>query len=348
MVRFAKACLYGHVPMTRQLIAEGIDINGRLNSGYTGLQCAINAGKREIVNLLLTCPDIDVNVKDENGETALIAAVWDTNTEVVRRILSRGDNRLDNTDHEGYTVLHHACRANKETYVQMVLAHPSCNKAIVNKVDVEGDTAETYAERRGYHGCVRMIREYLTREEGQDDVDGARRIEKMTLGSENSEALSSSELDAVIEDFEAVEVTFKEATNARANQMRAEISGLENMIKTQKQLLGEFELKSAADLAGIVKKKEDLKTLKRRRSVDPTPQTGTPPVQIPECPVCYERMTPPKQIFTCGNGHVICSECKTRINETGGNNRCINQCGARYTGRATTVEQMIREMMGHM
>merc|ERR1719315_446846 len=158
-----------------------------------------------------------------------------------------------------------------------------------------------------------------------------------------------------------MEVTFKEAANTRANQIRAEVSELENSIKaqkqlletqkqlleTKKQLLGEYELKSAADLAGIVKKKGDLKTLKRRRGDDPTPQTG-PPVQVPECPVCYERMTPPKQIFTCGNGHVICSECKTRINETGGNNRCINQCGARYTGRATTVEQMIREMMGHM
>merc|ERR1719233_510654 len=131
--------------MVRQLIVDGVDINV-LHDGYTELHHAIWDDEREIVNLLLTCPDIDVNVKDENGETALIAAVWDTNTEVVRRILSRGDIRLDNTDNEGYTVLHHACRVNKKKYMQMVLAHPSCNKAIVNKVDVEGDTAETYAE----------------------------------------------------------------------------------------------------------------------------------------------------------------------------------------------------------
>jgi len=95
--------------------------------------------------------------------------------------------------HSRNTVLHYACRVNEETYVQMILAHPSCNKAIVNKVSGEGETAETFAERNGYHGCVQMIREYLTREEGQDDVDGARSIEKITLGSENSEALSSSE-----------------------------------------------------------------------------------------------------------------------------------------------------------
>merc|ERR1719376_1044478 len=156
--------------MARQLIAEGVDING-LYDGYTGLHYAIVYDKREIVNLLLACPDIDVNVRNGYGETALFVAVCSTNTEVVRRILSRGNTRLDNTTHRGYTVLHYALRVNKETYVQMILAHPSCNKAIVKKVNGKGETAETLAERKGYYGYVRMIREYLTREEVQDDVD---------------------------------------------------------------------------------------------------------------------------------------------------------------------------------
>jgi len=281
--KFARACRDGDVPMARQLIDEGVDING-LHDGYTGLQHAIDHDKREIVNLLLTCPGIDVNARDAIGETALHFAVWEENTEVVRRILSRGDIRLD---HGGITtVLHVACFKNMEEFVEMMLAHPGCNKDFVNRKNWYGETAETIAEKIGYHGCVRMIRGYLTRGEGQDDVDGAR-------SRENSEALSSSELDAVIEDFEAVEVTFKEAANTRENQMRAEISGLENsimalkqlletqkqLLETKKQLLGEYESKSAADLAGIVKKKEDLKTLKRRMGFDPTPQTGPSPVQ---------------------------------------------------------------------
>merc|ERR1712098_571685 len=50
----------------------------------------------------------------------------------------------------------------------------------------------------------------------------------------------------------------------------------------------------------------------------------------PSCPICLESMvSPPIRIFNCGNGHLICSICKPK---------------AKDTGRATAVEQMIREV----
>jgi len=177
---------------------------------------------------------------------------------------------------------------------------------------------------------------------GQDEEDAARSVVNMTQGRDNSEALSS-DLDTVIGDFESMVVTFKEAVTTRANQLRAGITRFENEVMKQKQLLGEFELKSAADLTELIKKMEEVK---RGWAVVASPQTGSRSPQVPECPVCYERMIPPRQIYTCGNGHVICSDCKARMNEETGNNECINHCGARYTGRATTVEQMIGEIMG--
>ena len=60
------------------------------------------------------------------------------------------------------------------------------------------------------------------------------------------------------------------------------------------------------------------------------------PCMRPSCPVCFETMVPPVRIFTCGNGHLICSSCQPRMRQ------CY--CEARYTGRATAVEQMLREM----
>jgi len=346
VAKFVRACLYrgGDVPTVRRLISEGVNING-IYGNMTGLKGAIGSNNSEIVNILLSCPDIDVNIRDTDGLGALLCAIRWANTEAVSKLLSRDDIKLDNTDLGGNTDLHFACHWNKEEYVQMILAHPSCNKAIVNKKNYFGETAETYAEKRGYHGCVRMIREYLTNDEGQEEEDVIRSVE-MTSGRNNSEALSSSEIDAVIEDFEALEVAIKEVATTRANQIRAEITGLEHQIMKQKQLLGEIELKRAADLAKIIKKKEDMKSLKRRRAVDPSPQTGSRAAHVPECPVCYERMLPPRRIYTCGNGHVICSNCRARMEETG-NYMCISHCGARYTGRATTVEQMIEEFMGN-
>jgi ankyrin repeat protein len=33
------------------------------------------------------------------------------------------------------------------------------------------------------------------------------------------------------------------------------------------------------------------------------------------CPVCYKLMTPPMQIFGCGNGHKICGVCRPRLQD---------------------------------
>ena len=61
---------------------------------------------------------------------------------------------------------------------------------------------------------------------------------------------------------------------------------------------------------------------------------------IPSCPVCYDKLVPPLQVFSCINGHLICSSCKER---TGA--RC-SYCRVVGGGRATAVEEIIRKMMG--
>jgi len=152
-----------------------------------------------------------------------------------------------------------------------------------------------------------------------------------------------------IEKIEAVEASFREAAKLRENQIQAEIAGTEQLLKEtqntldkQKQQLEEHKAKSEAEMAEMHKKKEDLKTMMRERGND-NDSLGN---LVPECPVCYERMRPPMQIYTCKNGHVICSVCKEKVEEI--ENKCINRCGAIYAGRATAMEQMIRQILGFM
>jgi len=168
-----------------------------------------------------------------------------------------------------------------------------------------------------------------------------------------------------IEKIEAVEATFREASELREHELQVQIAGTEQLLKEtqnslekqklqleeqkqqleqQKQQLEEHKARSGAELAEIQKKKESLKTMMRQQVVVGNDSLCN---LVPECPVCYERMNPPMQIYTCGNGHVICSVCKEKVKETG-NNMCINCCGAVYTGRATAMEQMIRQILGSM
>ena len=33
----------------------------------------------------------------------------------------------------------------------------------------------------------------------------------------------------------------------------------------------------------------------------------------PDCPVCFELMSPPTRIFHCGAGHLVCGTCRPRL-----------------------------------
>merc|ERR1719431_1050660 len=131
----------------------------------------------------------------------------------------------------------------------------------------------------------------------------------------------------------AVEASFREASKLRENQIQVEIAGTEQLLKEAKNTLDKLKqqleghkARSEAELTEMQKKKEDVKTMMGQRG------DGNDSLchLVPECPVCFERMIPPMHIYTCWNGHVICSFCKEKFKETG--NMCINNCRAVYAG----------------
>jgi|ERR1712192_10643 len=58
-------------------------------------------------------------------------------------------------------------------------------------------------------------------------------------------------------------------------------------------------------------------------------------INVPECPVCFEVMAPPKQIFHCVNGHFVCGSCRPNI-------RMCPKCRNNMAGRAHDTEEMLR------
>ena len=61
-----------------------------------------------------------------------------------------------------------------------------------------------------------------------------------------------------------------------------------------------------------------------------------------ECPICFETMGPPREIFQCPSGHIICGDCKTR-----GNFRTCHVCRTPLGGqgnftRNRAMERIIR------
>jgi len=82
-----------------------------------------------------------------------------------------------------------------------------------------------------------------------------------------------------------------------------------------------------------VEMKEELNS--RLSSILPNPTSF-----IPECYICLEAMKPPLQILNCRNGHLICSTCYPMLQV-----KVCGQCNGDITGKATAMEQIVRQIL---
>jgi len=172
-------------------------------------------------------------------------------------------------------------------------------------------------------------------------------------------SLVSSSKSGVVEKIEGGKAISRQASKLRECRMQAGTAGNEMLHKAPQISLDE-QKHMLEDQKQMLEKQEQLLE-KQKQMLEEQKQTREKQKQmlevqkqleehirslVPECPVCYERMNSPMQIYTCWNGHVICSVCKVKVEETG--NMCINRCGAVYAGRATAMEQMISKIFGTM
>ena len=59
----------------------------------------------------------------------------------------------------------------------------------------------------------------------------------------------------------------------------------------------------------------------------------------PECPVCYEQFLPPKRVYQCTNGHLICESCKENPRL-----KTCPTCKNVFMGRATAMEKLLADI----
>ena len=81
---------------------------------------------------------------------------------------------------------------------------------------------------------------------------------------------------------------------------------------------------------------EKPKTPEEHKSSRPQPQAES---YIPTCPICWEAMTPPKRIFQCTNGHLVCEVCRSQPEVQG-----CPTCRQPIMGRATAMEQLLTNL----
>ena len=79
----------GNIEAVKQHLADGADVNARVNDGWTPMHFAIDYGRKEVAELLIA-EGADVNAKDDDGETPLDIATDEIKTETVDLLRKHG------------------------------------------------------------------------------------------------------------------------------------------------------------------------------------------------------------------------------------------------------------------
>ena len=143
--------------------------------------------------------------------------------------------------------------------------------------------------------------------------------------------LTLAQLAKALDTIEVEEATFEENTSAKINSLQIKLNEA-----LDEQQAGRNDIRCRKDAI-----KSELHKRTRNDTLEDEPARASP---IPECPVCYEEMRPPKEIWTCGNGHLICSDCQPDVRD----NKCVVRCGSKYSGKAIAMEQLVRQILGIM
>merc|ERR1719391_831885 len=125
----------------------------------------------------------------------------------------------------------------------------------------------------------------------------------------------------------------------RENQERLETTKRENeersrrTVSENEQQVAQLLQDNEAEVAGLI-----AHLWKRGASnARLIPNLPASPPPLPECPVCFDQMAPPTNIFQCANGHLIGAQCRLSLEP------CIcPRCRSDIPGRATDMEQFLR------
>ena len=146
-------------------------------------------------------------------------------------------------------------------------------------------------------------------------------------------------------DMEAEEKALKDKHNKTEKDLeevyKKKRVDLENELKEKSTILKSLNKKEKETLANQHKiklsEKQTLENEIKARVSPSTPAPSLPPA--PECPICLESMAPPARLYNCPEGHLVCQECRTKM-------EICHLCRKPLQGRATAMEQYLRAVYG--
>jgi ankyrin repeat protein len=149
---FFEAALNGEIVAVKAAIKSGVDVNTQNADKRTAIMLAAFNGHTDTVKLLIE-NGADVNTIEGNGRTSLMFAASGDNAETVKLLLDN-NAKVDVTDNvENFTAFMFAAAEGQLENVKLLLEY----NADWKMVDVDGDSARTFAANNGHSDVVEFI-----------------------------------------------------------------------------------------------------------------------------------------------------------------------------------------------
>ncbi|NXW70432.1 RN5A ribonuclease, partial [Hirundo rustica] len=120
-----------------ELLEQGADVNSKVNSGWTPLQTAVQAGQEDLVRLLLD-RGASLHARKDNGGTAFTEAGIVGNVEILQLLLERGSD-INDHDINGFTAFMEAAWYGKEEALRFLYSRGA-------EVNLRRETSEEKAK----------------------------------------------------------------------------------------------------------------------------------------------------------------------------------------------------------
>jgi len=147
-----QAAFDGKLDAVRSLVSEGTAVDVTDPENHTPLMWAAFNGHTRVVGYLLE-KGAKVDAKDVSGRTALLYASSGPFPETVELLLKKGADVNLQGKLEGFTALMTAAAEGQVEVVRLLLGHG----ADPDLKDVDGDTAESFAQQKGHAAVVDLL-----------------------------------------------------------------------------------------------------------------------------------------------------------------------------------------------
>ena len=365
------AVLFQNEEVVRLLLSSpSIQVNQQDHTGGTALHATSAGTSVSLARLLLSHPGVDFAARDKLGKTPLMKGVMQGTVEVVRTMMTHMGLQLELRDKFGLNLQDIAKKRERSEFgtantgsdmLALIQSH-------VTQFDMLREDVHTMVDGDQGEGGGENAMAPQSREEEKASLEKSH-TERLRLAlnaqEERRETLAREgrgRLDQVAKEAEEMEGELKREMEERLDRVRKEfqdkIDEL-NCDKIEKEQSLEKELKvkmqelmksDGEEVERILEENESENAEMISRHLDEDEDVYIPDdVQeyqedqasnAPECPLCFEPMTPPLHIYQCASGHLVCGTCRPRIVE------CPSRCGrALLEDRAFGAEALVAGRM---